>query len=189
MIEDLIDLEILKYYSKLFKQDPVRKFDCSALVKEFDISPKELLGHIVYLNQLNLLDCSIISDGAHCKISAMGIDAIQHPDQYESNKPIYNIVVQGNVVDSIIAQGSNLNIINSFNHIFEEIKDSGLDVKIKNELSEDVQEIKDELEKQNPRLGKIKSILIKFKEKSPDKIYSLLISAIFKCLEHYLNAQ
>ena len=186
MVEDLINLEILKFYDSKYKKDPYHKFGCFDFTEQFGITNEELLGHIIYLNAIGLLECKTLPDDAVCKISAKGIDALRYPDKYESDRPVYNIVIHGDVTNSPILQGQNIKIINSFNRIYDKIEDSDLDSETKKEIHDNVTEINNELKKESPRLDKIKSNLNNIKKKF-SKILPQLTPLIIDCIRKYLD--
>lgn len=186
MVEDIINFKILSYYQDLYNKNPT---DCDSpndFKEMFDISYNELLGHVIYLRNVGLLECNVIQDDAMCRITAMGIDSLRHPETYKSKPEVHNIVILGDVKDSNILQGDNIRIINSFNRIYKEIDKSDLDNATKKELHDNIREIKDEFRKEKPKLDKIKTLLNDIKEKSPS-ISSILTPVIVSCIQKFIG--
>ena len=167
MVEDVINYKILNYYQDLYNKNPTGCDSPNDFIDLFDISYNELLGHVIYLKNIGLLECNTLADDAMCRITAMGIDSLRHPDAYESDHPVHNIVIMGDVKDSNIFQADEIRITKSFNRIYNEIEKSDLDNATKKELHDNIKEIKDEFRKEKPKLDRIKTILNSIKEKAP----------------------
>jgi hypothetical protein len=178
-MNDKIRLEILKFYYAEYKKDPIKTERYGHFMKIFNLTENELIGHVRYLHDKQLLEC-ICSRGTqefgkpiYCKITAYGIDAIEHPDQFASKVPFLNLIIHGNVTNSTIMQAENIRIENGFNSVHNAIKDSNLDAESKKELADNVKELELESKKEEPSLSRIQYLFGKVKKISIP-IYVLL---------------
>lgn len=180
MVEKAIRLEILKHYHDKGLMEYIQ---CREFIDLFDISIKELKEHIQYLKEKGYIDCFYDFDEfAICRITTHGMDVIENPEQFVSEFPALNLIIHGDVYDSQILQGKNIKITNSFNRVYREIEKSDMNTTDKKELSENVDELKLEVEKKNPDNGRIKSIIDTIKSKNPC-IYNLIKPLVIEFLK------
>jgi len=180
VVEDAINFEILSFYQKLYDKNPDALNGCNHFIDKFGITKMELIGHLKYLTNLELLDCAIMGDKGLCNITAKGIDSLRHPHSYEDEKAIYNFVTLGNNSQFII--GTNITIEKSFNNVYQKIEGSDLDLKIKTELNNKIKELKEEINKDNSDDNKIKSI-VDYAKKAAPSIMPLLTTAITEAIK------
>lgn len=179
-MNDKIRLEILKFYYDTYKKDSTTTERYGHFMGIFNLTENELAGHVRYLHDKHLLEC-ICSKGLqeygkpiYCKITAHGIDAIEHPEQFVPEVPFLKLInIYGNVTNSHILQAENIKIENGFNHVYEAIKESNLDTESKKELADNVKELELEGKKEEPSLNRVKDLLGKVKKISTP-IYKLL---------------
>lgn len=180
MDKKAIRLEILEFY---YKKGLRECTDCRDFMDLFDMSVKELQNHIWYLNEKKFIKCKFTLEGvAFCRITSYGMDVIENPEQFLSEFPALNLIIQGNVYDSQILQGKNIKIDNGFNRVYQAIEKSDLNSIDKKELCVNVKELELEASKKNPDSSRIKSILDIIKSKSPN-IYSLLNPLVIEYLK------
>ena len=164
----------------------LRKYTTSKdIIDSFGISYDQLINHLLYLKEKKFLSCVIDSGPsgiARCRITALGIDAIEFPEKFVQDFPALSLTIQGDVINSHIFQARNIQIVNGFNRVYEAINELDLSKTDKNELKEKVDELKIEADKEKIDNNKIKLLLEFIKLKSPN-IYDIIkpiIVEIFK---------
>lgn len=191
-MNDKIRLDILKFYYDLYKKDSTDFGRYEHFVEVFNITENELVGHVRYLHDKQLLYC-MCTQAAHeygkpiqCKITAHGIDAIEHPELFVRDVPLLNLIINSNLINSPILQAETIRIENSFNRVYEAIDNSNLDAKRKKELETVVEELESEGKKKKIDIEKMKSLLDKAR-KIWSPVYDLLKPLIQEYIKIYMG--
>ncbi len=193
-MNDKIRLDILKFYYDLYKKDSTDFGRYDQFVEIFNITENELIGHVRYLYEKQLLDC-ICSEASHeygrpyqCKITAHGIDAIEHPELFARDVPLLNLIINSNISNSQIFQAQSIRIENGFNRVYQAIEGSNLDVESKKELKNYVKDLESEGKKENPNKESMKSLLDKVRKIS-SSVYDLLKPVMQELITEYTKKQ
>ncbi|KAB2944805.1 MAG: hypothetical protein MPEBLZ_03722 [Candidatus Methanoperedens nitroreducens] len=191
-MNDKYRLDILQFYYELYKENPTDYGDYDHFIDIFNMNENELVGHVRYLYEKELLHCwctkAIHEYGKpiQCKITAHGIDAIEHPELFAREVPLLNLIINSNINNSQIFQSQNIRIEDSFNRIYRAIEESKLDENSKKEVSDVVKELESEGKKKKPDIEKMKSLLDKAR-KIWSPIYDLLKPLIQEYIKRYLG--
>lgn len=193
-INDKIRLDILEFYYDLYIENSSTYKEYGHFIEVFKIPKNELVGHVRYLHDMQLLDC-ICTRAVHeygmpleCKITARGINAIEHPEQFTRDVPFLNLIINSNINNSKIFQAEYIQIDNSFNNVYQEVENSELDVERKKELYDIVKEFELEGKKEKPNFEKMKSLIDAAKNIwSP--IYELLKPLIQEFIKAYMGLE
>jgi|Deesub1362B_J571_1020462.scaffolds.fasta_scaffold00598_13 DNA-binding transcriptional ArsR family regulator len=170
---------ILRNLYEQEKTKPYSWIDAEKLGNELGLTLKEVDFHLNYLEEKGFIRYErVLGGGGLVRITALGIDAVESPEQFVKTAPfLQQLIIYGNVVDSTILQAESIRIRNGLNRIAESVSDA--------ELKELIDELIKESRKDAPDGNKLKVILQQIKEISPD-IASKLLPYVQELLKKWL---
>ena len=188
MLEKKIRAEILKYYYESYKKNPDEHERPSGnFIKKIGIKPLDLYWHFKYLTDMGFLKCMWLSNHNYlCKITVDGINAYENPDMFSSKAPFLNVVKIEGDMNAPIYQTKEFKMEIEFNNIYQVIDTLDLKPQEKDELHEKVDELKNEIDKDNPDNGKIRT-LIKFIKSKSILIYNIANPLIVEIIKQKLG--
>jgi hypothetical protein len=174
---------ILKLLYDLEKNHP-RAWTCEkAIADELGLTLEETIFHLEYLEQKGLIKYQRTLDrsgGGMIKITALGIDAVEAPEQFVKDAPfLQQLIIYGNVVNSTILQAESVRIRNGLNRIIEQVDDV--------EIRKLIEELISESYEEKPDANRIKATFNKIKQKAPE-IAEKISPIVIKLLERWLNS-
>jgi len=174
---------ILKQLYDLAKNHPRAWTLEKSIANELGLTLEEAIFHLEYLEQKGFIKYQKTLDrsgGGMVKITALGIDAIENPEQFVKNAPfLQQLIIYGNVVNSTILQAESIKIRNGLNRIIEQVDDAEIRKLIEELIAESYQE--------KPDGNKIKDVFSKIKQKAPE-IAEKIGPIVIKLLERWLNS-
>jgi len=173
---------ILKILYDLAKEHPRAWTSEKAIADELGLTLEETIFHLEYLEQKGFIRYQKTLDrsgGGMIKITALGIDAVEAPEQFVKDAPfLQQLIIYGNVVNSTILQAESIKIRNGLNRIIEQVDDA--------EIRKLIEELIVESYQEKPDGNKIKTVFNKIKQKAPE-IAEKISPIVIKLLERWLN--
>jgi len=135
-----------------------------------------------YLFEKGMIEGKQVPDGSgfgYFKITSLGIEAIENPQEYSRTFPFLQIIA-GDVIGSTVIQGGEVNLQQNFTTVYQKMDEWRVDSEIKNSVAD----IEKEMKEHNPNLSKIRQLLENVK-KDP-RTYAILTPVITEAFKKIL---
>jgi hypothetical protein len=144
---------------------------------------KALIGsNLRYLFEKGMIEGTQVPDGSgfgYFKITSLGIDALENPQEYSRKFPFLQIIA-GDVIGSTVIQADEVNLQQNFTTLYQKMEEWGVDSRIRNSVAD----IEEETKQHNPNLSKIRQLLENVK-KDP-RTYAILTPILTEALKKIL---
>lgn len=119
---------------------------------------KVLIGsNLRYLFEKGMIEGRQVPDGSgfgYFKITCLGIDALENPQEYSTRFPFLQIIA-GDVIGSTVIQANDVNLQQNFTSLYQKMEEWNVDSSIHNS----VENIEKEIKQDNPNFSKIRQLL------------------------------